>query len=112
MATLKGTVSYRERMMMRPDSTITVRLLDVSLMDAPAKILAEQKIPAQGKSVPVSFELEYDPRQIREELDYSVSAAIRDGDGTLMWVTDTHNAVLTRGGPTDSIDLMLVSARR
>ena len=112
MATLSGTVTYRERIMLRPDATITVRLQDVSRQDAPALLIAEQQISAQGKSVPVPFSLEYDPARIDERYTYAVRADIRGGDGALLWTTDTHYPVLTRGAPQESIDILVVSADR
>ena len=112
MASLNGTVTYRERMMLRPDATITVRLQDVSRQDVPALLIAEQQIPAQGKSVPIPFSLEYDPARIDERYSYAVRAEIRGGDGELLWTTDTHHPVLTRGAPTDQVEILVVSAAR
>lgn len=112
MAVLNGTVTYRERMMLRPDSIITVRLQDVSRQDAPALLLAEQKIDARRKSVPVPFSLQYDPSRIDERYTYAVSADIRSGDGSLLWISDTVHPVLTRGAPADEIEIMVVMVNR
>lgn len=112
MATLNGSVTYRERMMLRPDATITVRLQDVSRQDAPALLIAEQQISALGKSVPVPFSIEYDPARIDERYTYAVRAEIRGGDGALLWTTDTHHPVLTRGAPQDGVDIMVVAVGR
>lgn len=108
MAELTGTVSYRERMALRMDAVISVRLSDVSLMDVPSIPIAEQTIPARGKSVPIPYKLSYDPERIQDSNTYAVRAEIRSGDGQLMWTTDTMIPVLTRGAPSDGVDIMLV----
>ena len=59
-----GTVTYRERIALDPAADIVVQLLDVSLMDAPSKVLAEQRIKANGKQVPFAYELKVDAARI------------------------------------------------
>jgi putative lipoprotein len=39
-----GEVSYRERIALPPNAVLTVRLLDVSMADAPETVVGEQKI--------------------------------------------------------------------
>lgn len=108
MATLSGTVAYRERMALPINARINVRLLDVSRMDVPAVVLAEQNIDAQGQSVPVPYALEYDPARIQDNMSYAVRAEIRDAAGALLWTTDTVHPVLTRGAPSDGVDIRVV----
>ena len=55
-ASLRGSVSYRERIALPPGATVTVRLIDVSLADAPSQTIAETTIRPRGK-VPVPFVL-------------------------------------------------------
>jgi putative lipoprotein len=108
MATLSGTVIYRERMALPMNAAINVRLLDVSLQDVPARVLAEQNIDARGKSVPIPYSLEYDPSLVRDNLSYAVRAEIRDAAGDLLWTTDTVHPVLTRGAPSDGVEIRVV----
>ena len=108
MATLTGTVSYRERIALPINASINVRLLDVSLMDVPARVLAEDNISAQGQSVPIPYMLEYDPKLIRDGMSYAVRAEIRDSSGALMWTTDTVHPVLTRDAPADDVEIRVV----
>jgi putative lipoprotein len=98
-ATVTGSVMYRERVALPPGATVTVRLQDVSRADAPAEVLAEQVI-VPTTQVPIPFALEYDPARIDARHRYSVSARI-EVDGKLWFVSDTHNGVLTQGGPTE-----------
>ena len=58
MSTLRGVAAYRERIAVRPDVRLEVRLLDVSRADAPAQTLAEVTIPDAGLP-PYRFELPY-----------------------------------------------------
>lgn len=105
--TLTGTVSYRERIALPPDSAITVRLLDVSRLDAPAVIVAEQVIKA-ARGVPAPFELKYEPKRIDPKNTYIVSATIADAAGRIQWVTDTRYPVLTNGAPGTSVGVTVV----
>jgi uncharacterized lipoprotein YbaY/heat shock protein HslJ len=104
-----GTIAYRERMMLTPEAVARVSLRDVSLADAPAKVLAEQEITNPGQ-VPIAFELEYALADIDESMSYSVHAVIHDR-GNILFTTDTHAPVLTRGAGNE-VDLMLVSVTR
>jgi putative lipoprotein len=98
-AMVTGSVTYRERMALPPGATVTVRLQDVSRADAPAEVLAEQVI-VPTTQVPIPFALRYDPARIDARHRYSVSARI-EVDGKLWFMSDTHNGVLTDGGPTE-----------
>lgn len=103
---IKGSMSYRERVMLTPNAIASVRLEDVSLADAPAKVLAELDIPNPGQ-VPIAFELPYDPDAIDERMSYAVRAQIHDR-GALLFTSDTHHPVLTRGAG-DEVDIALVA---
>jgi putative lipoprotein len=107
-ARVTGTVSYRERVTLSPAALITVKLVDVSRADAAAIVLGEQQIRAAGRQVPFEFSIAYDPARIDPRLSYAVEARIEDG-GELLFISDRHYAVLTRGA-TDQIDLVLKSS--
>jgi len=94
-ASLDGEVFYLQRIALPPTATLSVSLQDVSLMDAPAVILAEQKGPIKGQ-VPLPFHLNYDPAQIKPGHSYSVSARIEQ-DGKLLFITTERHAVQLNG---------------
>jgi len=102
-ANLRGTVAYRERIALPPGATVTVRLIDVSLADAPSRTIAETTIRPRGQ-VPVPFVLRYNDRDIRPRRSYALSAEIRDRD-RLLFTTTTRYSVLTGG--RDNTDLVL-----
>lgn len=92
---LSGTVTYLERMALPPEATVTVQLLDVSLADAPARVLA-QTILSPGGQVPLPYRLDYDDAEVRPGHSYAVAARIMLGE-ELLFVTATHHPVLTGG---------------
>ena len=108
--TITGNVAYRERIMLPDNAVVTVRLQDVSLMDAPAKLISEQVIETNGAQVPVAFELSYNPNDIKPGHRYSVSERIEVA-GELRFITDTMNAVITDENQTQQLNLMLVGTR-
>jgi putative lipoprotein len=104
-ASITGTVTYRERIALTPEAVVEVQLLDVSVADASAKLIAEQTIKPQHQ-VPIPFELIYDPAEIDERYTYAVRATIRERE-QMMFTTDRSYRVLTRGSPSH-VDLVLV----
>lgn len=99
---LSGTVSYRERIMLPDTAVVRVQLQDVSLADAPAKVLGSAV--ATGKSPPYSFVIPYDPDAILPGHRYSLSARITDGD-QLLFASTSNNAVF--GDGPDVTDILV-----
>lgn len=94
-ALISGTVSYRERIALTDRAELTVTLADVSRQDVAARVIAEQKIPDPGQ-VPIRFEMEYPTAEIDDRMSYALRATIHDR-GRMLFTTDTHVPVLTRG---------------
>lgn len=101
-----GTLSYRERIALRPSARAEIRLLDVSAAGAPPTTLGIRRLDDPGLP-PIDFRLEFNPANIEERNQYVVRAEIRDGD-RLLFRTDQAYPVLTRGAGY-SVDLMLVA---
>jgi putative lipoprotein len=108
-AQVTGTLMYRERIALPPGSVAEVRLLDTSLADAPAKEIAYQAVEDPG-TPPIPFVLDYDPSKIDERMQYGVRATISH-DGQLLFTSDTHYPVLTRGAG-NTADIMLIMIDR
>jgi putative lipoprotein len=104
-----GTVAYRERIALPDDVVVTVQLQDVSKRDAPAGVLGEQVIHAEGKQVPIHYSVPYDPGVIDERFSYTVSARIEDGAGKLLFISDTAVPVITGDNPTKGVEIVVVS---
>lgn len=100
LKSISGTVTYRERIALPPKAKVEVKLVDISLMDAPSKTIAETTIEPKGQ-VPIPFTLSYDPALIEPNNTYALQARITV-DGQLMFITDQVYMVLTKGdGVTD-----------
>jgi putative lipoprotein len=105
---ITGTVTYRNRSALPPLAVIEVTLADVSLADAPAKVISTQKIEAGGKPPPFAYELPYDSAQIDPKHTYSVSARITEGN-QLIFTSDSVYPVLTRGAPMTGVDILVIA---
>jgi putative lipoprotein len=103
---VNGAVTYLQRSALPPDAIVTVRLSDVSKADAPAEVISEQTIPAEGKQVPFPYTLAYDPAKIVESHDYAVSARIESG-GKLLFISTQRYAVITKGNPTENVEIVV-----
>lgn len=108
-ACVTGTIFYRERMALPPTATIKLQLADVSLADAPAKVLDEYAFASAGRQPPFDVALRYDPAAIDPRHDYTVQARI-ELDGQLLFISDTRVSVITRGNPT-TVNVMLVRVK-
>lgn len=97
---LRGTVAYRERMALPPGAVVEVKLLDVSLADAPARTIAETRV--SGRRIPAPWTLRFDSRQIVPGHSYALQARILHR-GELLFITTERHSALT-GGP-DNTDI-------
>jgi uncharacterized lipoprotein YbaY/heat shock protein HslJ len=107
-ASVSGTVSYRERILLQPGSRVEITLEDVSRADAPAVPVASVELTDPGQ-VPIPFEIAYDPSKIDSRMNYALRARILGPDGSLLFINDTHTPVITRDAG-DHADMLLVAA--
>ena len=87
---IRGTATYRERLMLPPQAVFEARLEDVSRADAPSRVLGQSQIT--GANSPIRFEIPYLREMISARSRYSVSARITV-DGELWFVNDTRTPV-------------------
>ncbi|MHB2058923.1 YbaY family lipoprotein [Pseudomonas monsensis] len=106
---LNGEVFYLQRIALPPSATLSVSLQDVSLADAPAVVLDEQKGPVKGQ-VPLPFHLSYDPAQVKPGHRYSVSARI-EVNGELMFITTENHAVQLDGNDPQPLKIRVDAVR-
>ena len=104
------TAAYRERIMLTPGHVLTVKVEDVSLMDAPARVMAQTSQPLDGRGPPYAVTLSVPNSQIDARHTYAVRAEIRDPAGALRFTTDTRHSVLTNGAP-NTANIMMVGVR-
>ena len=105
-ATVSGTVNYAQPAEAAPGTVVIVQIQDVSIADAPATVVGEQRI-SDPEPVPIAFEVAYDPAAIDDSHSYTVHARVEDGSGKLLYTTMQNYAVITQGHPTQNINVIL-----
>jgi len=98
-ATVRGEVTYRERIAVPPGTQLEVLLLDVSRADAPSETISGVTLSDIGQP-PYPFEIAYRPDQIVASHQYVVRARLMH-EGRLLFTTDQAYPVITRGHPTE-----------
>ena len=103
---VSGEVRFAREVELPEGAVVTVRLLDITLADAPSVELGIDVIENADR-LPTGFRIEYDRDRVVSGNEYSLSADVRHGDD-LLYVNDTVHPVLTRGAPANS-DVVVVS---
>ena len=103
---LKGTIFYRERIALPPDSTAEVVLEDISIADRPAVEIARATIAPAGQ-VPISFQLHYAPDRIEREHAYGVRAAILWRSGARMFESPDHHVAFDGATPNEGMSILV-----
>ena len=101
---IKGTVTYLQRIALGPNSEVTVRLIDTATPEGTP--VAEAKVPTNGKQVPIPFELRYEQRDINRQRTYELRAEIRT-DGRLRFRSANGQPIDLRGIQNDAVELIV-----
>jgi len=101
---LDVSVWYRERIALLPGSTLTVRIEDVSKMDAKATVLMEQTVEL-GAAPPFTVHFDYDCASIDKKARYSVRARI-ERNGKLQFINTTSVDPFS-GEPGKPVEVMV-----
>jgi putative lipoprotein len=107
---LMGTVNYRERITLPPKATVVVQLVDISLADAPAQVIAEDRISGATGS-PIRYRLRFDITKIEPRRTYALQARISDGD-RLMFVNTARHEVFAGGRNNTRIRVQRTDAQQ
>jgi putative lipoprotein len=107
-STVSGNIVSKESVTLPDGANIQVQIQDVSVADAPAKVIGEQNIDGGGESLPIPYEVSYDPSDIDDRFTYSMSVRIEDADGNLIYISDTNTPVITNGNPTENVNINVV----
>ena len=105
MKALTGEVDFSAVSSLPPDAILEITLSDVSRQDAPARVIANDRISPVGAS-PASFVLTYEPKDLGDGVVFAVSARIYQGD-KLLAISDTRVSVLGRSGNTGPVQFVL-----
>lgn len=96
VARVTGTVTYRIRIVLPPETLVRVDLVDISRQDAPALTIGLQEIETRGRQVPIPFEIAYKTAVIDPTHPYAVQARILLGQRLLFTNNSTYK-VITNG---------------
>jgi uncharacterized lipoprotein YbaY len=102
---VRGTVSYRQRIALTPNSEVSVKLVDTTTPDGTA--VAETTVNTGNRQVPIAFELPYEARNINRQRTYEVRAEIRS-NGELRFKSETGTPVTLRGNQDQNIEIVVV----
>lgn len=100
---LSGKVFYREHVALPPEALLEVRLVDVSLADAPSRSLAVTRVKTRHR-MPIPYRLRFDAARIKERRTYALEARITV-KGKLWFITTSRHTVFA-GGP-DETDILV-----
>lgn len=101
---LTGTVAYLERIALDPAAVIEVELQDVS-SGVPA-VVATTQVNAEGRQVPIPFELPYDAATIDPAGTYLLYGRILV-NGAITFASATGVPVLSGGAMTSNVELIV-----
>lgn len=102
---LSGSIAYRERMALPPSAEIAVWITDVTPGGVATAVLAETTLRADGKQVPIPFELRFDSSRVQPDHTYAAKAIIRLG-GAALFESPEGTPVITHGNPKQ-VELLL-----
>ena len=103
---LTGSATYREQVAIPRDAVLEIWIRDVSPQVLAATLVAETAVLAEGRQVPIPFELPYVRSRVLADHTYAVKAVIRNA-GEILFTSDKDLLVITQGNPTE-IELVLV----
>jgi putative lipoprotein len=98
--TLKGDVTYRERIALPPGGILTVSLIDLATPTQP-RVSAKASIASPGQ-VPLTFTLNFEDSVILPNHQYGLAAEISGVDGTL-WFRNAEPYVIDPLAPASDI---------
>jgi putative lipoprotein len=107
-AAVTGILNHTHRMTFPVGTVVTIQISDVTKSGSPGKVIAEQVINDQEVVVPTPFMVIYHQGKINAEHSYSISVKIQDASGKLQYTSERSIPVITKGNPTQDIDILLV----
>ena len=75
---IRGTVVYREKVVLPQNAELIMRLVDISNPAKPV-VVAESTMPTAGRQVPIPFTLPFDPAKVTGGLNALKATIVVDG---------------------------------
>ncbi|CAF0950038.1 unnamed protein product [Rotaria sp. Silwood1] len=104
---ITGKVTHAGSNTIDKNSQVKVELRDVSLMDAPSKLIASTTITS-AKTFPISYKLTYNPSDITPNHHYAISATINGPDNKLLFINDVRIRVDFTNSAFPTIDVAVI----
>ena len=98
-AVVMGNIFAEDDIELPEDAVVYISLSDASLADAETALIAEQVISGMAQ-FPISFSVNYNPKQIIENHTYALGVRIEDSSDNLLYIDPTAYNVITAGNPS------------
>ncbi len=105
LAKLEGEIYWEDGGVLPPGSTVSVQIVNASLADA-TETLTQASFEAQGSS-PIEFFMEFEESAVDDRMNYSATIRIEDPDGTLLYITQTAQFVITNGEVVEPVRILV-----
>ncbi len=106
-AVMHGNVIFNQAI--PSNARLSVFLVENTDLGNTVEVLGNVTLSFAGGS-PAPFSLAYNPSEVEPENRYTLVARVTTGDGRVLMKSNGY-LVLTRGGPSDHVDLTLMPAR-
>jgi len=103
-SSVRGTVTYMQRIALPPNSQIRVWLVDSG--DPNGAPVSENTVSSGNRQVPIPYEVEYSNRDINRQRNYEMWAEIRSG-GKITFRSTAGTPVNLRGNRTDNVEIVV-----
>lgn len=107
---IQGTVTYRERIALQPDSDLTVELVKLDAQGNEEDVVAQTTFSTGTRQVPISFELPYAQSSIETNGSYAVRASISNNGQMLFDTAEPQTVNVRRGAYNNNVRINLVKA--
>lgn len=108
-AVVRGDIRSTDSGRLPEQALVLVSLNDVSRAEAPSSIVAEQVIQ-DATLFPISYSIQYNPREIVADHRYTIGVRIEDRSGNLFFINPGTQQVITWGNPSQ-VDLTVEAIR-
>jgi uncharacterized lipoprotein YbaY len=108
-AAVTGVITHSHQMALPIGYVVTIQIVDTTKA-APGKMIAQQVIESHGEVLPMPFEIIYDPGKINQDHEYCLLVKIEDSTGILLYTNNTTVPVISKGNPTQKVDVTVVLA--
>lgn len=109
MLTVRGSLMYRERIALPPDSAAHISVQDVSIADRAAEVIASATVELKGRQVPINFEIPVDRTRLQSNHRYALRATIQSTSGTMLWTTTEVHLVEAGMSPVTELGALTLT---